>query len=245
MNKTLMGSVAAVALTATAGFAFAQGTGMGGSKGGEAPAAAPRAADSPSSGAPSVKGTASDPKPMGDSKSASESKSGPDPKSASDQKMAPPTKSNTTAQDKAATPSGTNGTKSATDAKSATDNKTATDTKTTTDSKTATDTKTGNAKSGSAATTGNAATSATAAPPTEKRTQITTAIRQEKVEEVRNVNFNISVGVSVPSTVRVHPVPTRVIEIYPEWRGYDFIFVNGRYVILRPQTREIVYVIEG
>jgi hypothetical protein len=131
----------------------------------------------------------------------------------------------------------TKGTKSATDTKS-TDTKAATDTKTG-------DTKTGDTKGGTASTTGNAATSATAAPPTEKRTQITSAIRQEKVEEVRNVNFNISVGVAVPATVRVHPVPTRVIEIYPEWRGYDFILVNGRYVILRPQTREIVYVIEG
>jgi hypothetical protein len=94
-------------------------------------------------------------------------------------------------------------------------------------------------------TTGNAATTANVAPPTEKRTQITTAIRQEKVEEVRNVSFNISIGVAVPATVRVHPVPARVIGIYPEWRGYDFILVNGRYVILPPQTREIVYVIEG
>ena len=245
MNKTLMGSVAAIALTATAGFALAQGTGMGGSKGSEAPAAAPRATESPSTAAPSAKGLASDPKPVSESKSASESKSGTDAKSASDQNITPSTKSDTTAQDKAAAPPDTKGTKAATGAKSAPDSKTATDTKTTTDSKTATDTKASDTKSGAAGATGNAATSATAAPPTEKRTQITTAIRQEKVEEVRNVNFNISVGVSVPSTVRVHPVPTRVIEIYPEWRGYDFIFVNGRYVILRPQTREIVYIIEG
>jgi hypothetical protein len=49
MSKTLMGSVAAIALLATTGFALAQGAGMSGSKGGEAPAAAaPRGGEAPS-----------------------------------------------------------------------------------------------------------------------------------------------------------------------------------------------------
>ena len=94
-------------------------------------------------------------------------------------------------------------------------------------------------------TTGNAATSATSAPPAEKRTQITSAIKQEKVEEVTNVNFNLSIGTAVPAGVRYHPMPPRIVEIYPEWRGYDFILVHGKYIILRPHTHEIVYIIEG
>jgi hypothetical protein len=103
----------------------------------------------------------------------------------------------------------------------------------------------GKAPGSDAKTTGNAATSATAAPPAEKRTQITSAIKQEKVEEVTNVNFNISIGATVPSSVRYHPLPPRIVEIYPEWRGYEFIVVRGKYIILRPQTHEIVYIIEG
>ncbi|MEO8321226.1 MAG: DUF1236 domain-containing protein [Bradyrhizobium sp.] len=94
-------------------------------------------------------------------------------------------------------------------------------------------------------TTGNAATSATAAPPAEKRTQIVSAIKSEKIQETTNVNFNISVGAMVPGTVRFHPLPARIVEIYPEWRGYDVIFVHGQYIIVRPQTHEIVYIIEG
>jgi hypothetical protein len=94
-------------------------------------------------------------------------------------------------------------------------------------------------------TTGAAATSATAAPPAEKQTQIVSAIKQEKVEEVTNVNFNISIGTAVPSSVRYYPLPARIEEIYPEWRGYDFIRVRGKYIIIRPQTHEIVYIIEG
>jgi hypothetical protein len=94
-------------------------------------------------------------------------------------------------------------------------------------------------------TTGNAATSATAAPPAEKQTQIASAIKSEKIQETTNVNFNISVGAVVPSTVRFHPLPPRIVEIYPEWRGYEVILVHGRYVIVRPRTHEIVYIIEG
>jgi hypothetical protein len=103
----------------------------------------------------------------------------------------------------------------------------------------------GGTDSRSQTTTGNAATSATAAPPPEKRTQIVSAIKSEKIEETTNVNFNVSVGATIPSTVRFHPLPARIVEIYPEWRGYDVVFVHGPYIIVRPQTHEIVYIIEG
>jgi uncharacterized protein DUF1236 len=48
----------------------------------------------------------------------------------------------------------------------------------------------------------------------------------------------------VPSSVRYYPLPSRIVAIYPEWRGYDFILVRGQYIILRPRTHEIVYIIE-
>jgi hypothetical protein len=104
---------------------------------------------------------------------------------------------------------------------------------------TASDSKTG----AESKTTGNAATSAKGAPPAEKRTQITSAIKKEKVTAVTNVNFNISVGARVPTSVRFYPVPVSVIAIYPEWEGYEFILVGGRYVIVSPETHEIVYIL--
>ena len=121
---------------------------------------------------------------------------------------------------------------------------------------TETDTKSGNmnaqtkgadgkaADTKSQTTTGTAPATA-AAPPAEKRTEISSAIKSTKIEETTNVNFNISVGTTIPASVRFHPLPPRIVEIYPEWRGYEVIFVHGQYIIVRPQTREIVYVIEG
>jgi hypothetical protein len=95
---------------------------------------------------------------------------------------------------------------------------------------------------GSQTTTGMAP----AAPPAEKRSQITTAIKSEKIEDVgANVNVNVSIGTRLPDTVRFHPLPPRIVEIYPEWRGYEVVRIHGRYVIVKPDTREIVYIIEG
>ena len=92
-------------------------------------------------------------------------------------------------------------------------------------------------------TTGNAATSATAAPPAEKRTEISTAIRSEKITEVNNVNFNISVGTVVPTTVRVVEVPAVLVEYYPDWRGYLYFVYNDEIIIV-DRNHRIVAVLE-
>ena len=235
MKNSLLSSVAALALIIGTGSVFAQGTGMK-----EAPAAAAPKADSAS---PSPKAESTTPSPKAESAAPTNSPKG------SSAETAPPAaaKTGATAQDKGE-PKGTKAandtkvdTKLASAATPPSTNSAAKDAKSpAADSKAAgTD-----AKAGSS-TTGNAATSATAAPPAEKRTQIVSAIKQEKVEEVTNVNFNISIGTTVPSSVRYHALPPRIVEIYPEWRGYDFIVVRGKYIILRPQTHEIVYIIEG
>ena len=93
-------------------------------------------------------------------------------------------------------------------------------------------------------TTGQGAASGAAKLSTEQRSKITTVIRQQKVQPV-TLNVSISVGTRVPSSVRYYPLPVEVVTIYPEWRGYDFILVGDRIVILNPRTHEIVAIIEA
>jgi hypothetical protein len=79
---------------------------------------------------------------------------------------------------------------------------------------------------------------------TEQRTKITTVIRNQHVESVNNVNFSISVGTRVPREgVRFYPLPTEVVTIYPEWRGYQFILVHNEIIVIDPNTYEIVAVL--
>ncbi|MBR1143382.1 DUF1236 domain-containing protein [Bradyrhizobium sp. AUGA SZCCT0431] len=241
MSNRFLISAAVAALIAGTGFAHAQGTGM--SK--ESPSAGPATQQTaPSPGGPGTMqrdpGGASD---MKGTKGAESNEKMPSGKSAQDTKSPAGEKSKSMSSETA--PKGGKDMKA-----EGRDSKTGMDSKSATDSKGAADSKTGTAQTKGAAdtksqTTGNAATSATAAPPAEKRTQIVSAIKTEKIQETTNVNFNISVGAVVPSTVRFHPLPPRIVEIYPEWRGYQVILVGGRYVIVRPQTHEIVYIIEG
>jgi hypothetical protein len=78
----------------------------------------------------------------------------------------------------------------------------------------------------------------------EQRTKITTVIREQHVAPVTNVNFSISVGARVPRDVSFHPLPTEIVTIYPEWRGYEFILVNNQILVVDPRTFEIVAVLD-
>ncbi|MGD0847770.1 DUF1236 domain-containing protein [Bradyrhizobium sp.] len=80
---------------------------------------------------------------------------------------------------------------------------------------------------------------------TEQHTRITSVIRDQHVAPVTSVNFSIAVGTRIPRDVTFHPLPTEIVTIYPDWRGYEFILVNDQIVVVNPQTFEIVAVIDA
>jgi len=61
---------------------------------------------------------------------------------------------------------------------------------------------------------------------------------------VQNVTFDIKVGVVVPRTVRVAPVPLTIVEIEPTWRGYMYFVRGDEIIIVDPRTLEIVAVLD-
>ena len=233
-----MVSAAVAALLATTGFATAQGANQGAAK--DSPtAASPKGDPAAPMNAPAAKGVEKATPGAGSKEMAPQHAQGkPDAKTTGDMKVDSKSKASDSTSPTAPSKTTTGEMKADGKAKATDSTTTSKDLKTPT-----AETKPSNADSKT--TTGNAATSATAAPPAEKRTQITSAIKQEKVEEVTNVNFNLSIGTAVPAGVRYHALPSRIVEIYPEWRGYEFILVRGKYIILRPHTHEIVYIIEG
>jgi hypothetical protein len=79
----------------------------------------------------------------------------------------------------------------------------------------------------------------------EQRTKITTVIRDQHVAPVNDVNFSIAVGTRVPRDVSFHPLPTEIVNIYPDWRGYEFILVREQIIVVDPQTFEIVAVLDA
>jgi Protein of unknown function (DUF1236) len=81
---------------------------------------------------------------------------------------------------------------------------------------------------------------------TEQRTKVTTVIKQQHVAPVTNVNFSISVGSRVPRDgVSFHPLPTEIVNVYPDWRGYEFILVRDQILVINPESLEIVAVLDA
>lgn len=59
-----------------------------------------------------------------------------------------------------------------------------------------------------------------------------------------NVNVtNINVGAALPGDVNVMPLPSTIVDIVPEFRGYDYVVANDEIVIVQPSTRHVVDII--
>ncbi len=59
-----------------------------------------------------------------------------------------------------------------------------------------------------------------------------------------NVNFNVSVGARVPRDVHVAVLPADVVEIVPQYEGFDYVVVGEQILIIDPTDMEIVAIIE-
>jgi Protein of unknown function (DUF1236) len=79
---------------------------------------------------------------------------------------------------------------------------------------------------------------------TEQRTRITTVIRNQHAAPLNSVNFTIAVGTRVPRDVTFYPLPTEIVTIYPEWRGYEYILVGDQILVIDPRSQEIVAVLD-
>jgi len=58
-----------------------------------------------------------------------------------------------------------------------------------------------------------------------------------------NVHFDVAVGSVVPHDVKIEVLPENVVEIVPEYQGYDYIIVGDNILIIDPDTLQIVAVI--
>jgi hypothetical protein len=80
----------------------------------------------------------------------------------------------------------------------------------------------------------------------DKRTRIhETIIHERNVPRVASVKFDISVGTRVPRDVRIAALPQTIVEIEPEWRGFEYFMVGDEIVVVDPTTMEIVAVINA
>lgn len=77
----------------------------------------------------------------------------------------------------------------------------------------------------------------------QQRTRISQSISHLNVQPLNSVNFSLSVGTVVPRDVRLQPLPSEVVEMVPQYRGYDFVLVKDEIVIVEPSSYKIVAVL--
>jgi hypothetical protein len=58
-----------------------------------------------------------------------------------------------------------------------------------------------------------------------------------------NMDFSISVGTRVPRSVHFVTLPDEIVQIVPQYRGFEYFLVEDEIVIVDPHTLEIVAVI--
>jgi len=267
MKKSLLATVAAVALFAATGMAAAaeggrdHGSGMsqgagkaemsrgaeksGGQLKGKsettgAGPAEPRAegSDAKSGPSPDSNEVKRDVAPKAGSK-ADTNKAKPSTTGQASDKAAPAAKSGAMGKDEPAAKSSTND-KSAPASKSTMDEKPGA-----AGSKSATESGAAGSKSSSQTAAGGSAGGSVSLT-TEQRTQIrTTVLRSGNAPKVSrsSINFNISVGTVVPRTVHFVTVPDTIVEIHPAWRGYSYFIVDDEIIIVEPRSFKIVAVL--
>jgi hypothetical protein len=77
----------------------------------------------------------------------------------------------------------------------------------------------------------------------QQRTRVAESITRLNVQPLNNVNFSLTVGTAVPRDVRMQTLPSDLVEVVPQYRGYSFFVVRDEIVIVEPSTYQIVTVL--
>jgi len=260
MKKSLLATVAAVALIASAGVASAEGTGQSGMKsgGGVQTDSGPKAGGATQSEPAMKQGSdvksGAQPKGKAETTGAgAEMKSEPKADMKADTKAngnkAKPSTTGQGAADQKSGPARSSAEEKSSPARTneqAPGGRSATDTKSGAGMKQGADTKAGADGRSNAAADSKANASASVNLTSEQKTKIrTTVIQSGNAPKVSrsSINFNISVGTVVPRSVHFVTVPAALVEIHPAWRGYSYFIVDEEIIIVEPGTFRIVAVL--
>lgn len=75
--------------------------------------------------------------------------------------------------------------------------------------------------------------------------QIREDIISNKSARVGRVGFALNVGTVVPRNMRFATLPPRVVKLMPRYRGFKYIVVKDKIVVVDPRTYRIVAVIRA
>jgi hypothetical protein len=73
-----------------------------------------------------------------------------------------------------------------------------------------------------------------------EQTRIGDFIRRARIQPVTRLNFPLSVGETVPSSVRLSPISGELADIFPNFRDFNFFVARQELVVVDPQSHAMV-----
>lgn len=103
-----------------------------------------------------------------------------------------------------------------------------------------------NAQMGQNGTTGgNVRTSGRTNIPQAQAAQVAQTLRGAGNVPRANIDVNqVSIGAALPSEVVLDPLPPTIVDLVPDFRGYDYFVIGDEVVFVDPATRQVVEIIE-
>jgi hypothetical protein len=82
--------------------------------------------------------------------------------------------------------------------------------------------------------------------PQDKAAQVAqTLMSSGSVQSSPTINVNeVNVGADLPGDIVINPLPPAIVEIVPEFSGYDYFLAGDEVVIVDPATRQVVEIIQ-
>jgi hypothetical protein len=77
----------------------------------------------------------------------------------------------------------------------------------------------------------------------DQTTRLHEIIAGGNLQRVNHADFALSVGTRVPNTVTLYAVPATIVDILPQYRGFEYVVVRDELVIVDPETLEVVAVL--
>ena len=74
------------------------------------------------------------------------------------------------------------------------------------------------------------------------RSAIEQAVAKAHVQPVRDIDFPLRGGTTVPLSIRLRPLPAAILSVKPGWRGNEFFLTGNEIVLVQPTTSKIVEV---
>lgn len=79
---------------------------------------------------------------------------------------------------------------------------------------------------------------------TEQKTRVKTVFSEHHVAPAHNLHVAVNVGVAIPRSVHVYPMPEDIVTIVPDYSGYMYFMIDdNRVAIVDPDTYEVVDII--